>query len=369
MRYVIIGAGAIGGALGARLAQRSHDHPPLLVARGENGDALADSGIRLRTPDEDVSVPVEVATSPDEVPLNADDVLVFATKSHQVETALLEWVDRPVHGDDGAEIGTAGDLLPVFLALNGVASERIASRYFARVFGVCVWLPAVHLVPGEVIVRIAPTSGVFIIGRYAFPADEADRAVLETLADDWGAASFVVHVVEDVMRWKHAKLLSNLGNGLQALLGTDGRRYAHLADRLREEAEDVYRAAGIDWATPAEEEAWRGDLLNTRPVPGLSRERLGGSSWQSVARGSGSIETDYLNGEIALLARSLGRRAPENETVQRLARQAAAAGRPASALSVIELERELDRAVPVGAVGRVPRAVRERARGEDRGTR
>jgi 2-dehydropantoate 2-reductase len=353
MRYVLIGAGAIGGTLGARLAQRSHDHPPLLVARGRNGDAMAEHGIRLRTPDDDVTVPVEVVTSPEDVRLTADDVLVFATKTHQVEAALLQWVDRPVHDDGGAEVGTAGGLLPVFLALNGVASERIASRYFARVFGVCVWLPAVHLVPGEVVVRIAPTSGVFVVGRHAFPADEADRALLETLAEDWGAASFVVHVVDDVLRWKYAKLLSNLGNGLQALLGTDGRSYAHLADRLREEAEEVYRAAGIEWASPAEEEAWRGDLLNPRPVPGIPRDQLGGSSWQSVARGSGSIETDYLNGEIALLARSLGRRAPQNETVQRLARQAAAAGRPAGVLSVAELERELERALTeVGAVRR-----------------
>jgi 2-dehydropantoate 2-reductase len=345
MRYVIIGAGAIGGTLGARLAEHSSDHPPLLVARGGHGEVLAAHGIRLRTPDDDRTVPVDVATSPEDVRLRSDDVLVFATKTHQVEGALLQWVDRPVHDDSGAEVGTAGELLPVFLALNGVASERIASRYFVRVFGVCVWLPAVHLVPGEVVVRIAPTSGVFVIGRYAFRADEADRALLATLAGDWGAASFVVHLVDDVLRWKYAKLLSNLGNGLQALLGTDSRAYAHLADRLREEAEEIYRSAGIRWASPAEEEAWRGDLLNTRPVPGVARDQLGGSSWQSVARGSGSIETDYLNGEIALLARSLGRRAPQNEAVQRLARQAAGAGRPAGALSVPDLERELERAV------------------------
>jgi len=353
MRYVLIGAGAIGGTLGARLAQHSIDHRPLLVARGQNAAAIAERGIRLRTPDEDLVVPVEVATSPEDVRLATDDVLVVLTKTHQVEAALLQWVDRPVHNDDGAEVGTAGELLPVFLALNGVASERIASRYFGRVFGVCVWLPAVHLVPGEVVVRIAPTSGVFVVGRHGCPADPADRRLLGALAEDWGAASFVVHVVDDVLRWKYAKLLSNLGNGLQALLGTDYRRYAHLADRLRKEAEEIYRAAGIDWASPAEEEAWRGDLLHTRPVPGVPKDQLGGSSWQSVARGSGSIETDYLNGEIVLLARSLGRRAPLNETVQRLARQAAVAGRPVGAVSVPELERELDRAVAgVGAGSR-----------------
>ena len=48
----------------------------------------------------------------------------------------------------------------------------------------------------------------------------------------------------------------------------------------------------------------RGDLLRLGPVGG--RERGGGSSWQSLARGSGTIEADYLNGEIVLLGRLHG---------------------------------------------------------------
>jgi 2-dehydropantoate 2-reductase len=335
MRYIIIGAGAIGGVIGARLS-RGSVHPPVLIARGEHGAAIARDGLRLRTPDEDVTVHPEVASGADGVRLQPDDVLVLAVKTQQAVEALHEWADAPVVDGSGDRVGTAGELLPIVVAMNGVESERLALRLFSRVFGACVWMPAVHLQAGEVISRIAPSSGTFMMGRYAAPSDERDNAMLATLDADWGASSFTVRIVGDVMRWKYAKLLGNLGNALQALVRA-GEDFAPMAGRLRVEAEDVYRASGIAWASPAEEAAQRGDAFAVRAVPGTPDE-LGGSTWQSFARGTGSIETDYLNGEIALLARLHGLRAPLNETVQRLARHAANSGSGVGSLSVIELE-------------------------------
>lgn len=336
MRYVIVGAGAIGGALAARLAQRSGGHPPLLIARGRNGDTIRREGLSLRTPDEHSMVRVDVASGPDEVDLEPDDVLVLTVKTQQADEAIRQWVDRPVAGTGR----TAGEVLPILTAMNGVETERIASRYFARVFGVTVWMPAVHLSSGEVIVRIAPVTGVFVIGRYGADADAADRSLLDTLSADWTAGTFKVHVVPDVMPWKHRKLLSNLGNALQALLGNSGPSFAHVAARLRAEAAEIYVQAGIDWPDSSAEDLWRGDIFHDRPVPGAPGD-LGGSSWQSVMRGSGSIETDYLNGAIAVIARSIGARAPLNETVQRLARQQAIAGRKPGEMTLAELEEHL----------------------------
>jgi len=335
MRYIIIGAGAIGGALGARLGQHSSEHPPLLIARGEHGAAIAQTGLRLRTPDEDTLVPVDSAAGPDGVVLRSDDVLVLATKTQQAQLALEQWVDAPVFDREERRVGTAGELLPVLTALNGVESERIALRLFSRVFGVCVWLPAVHLVPGEVILRIAPTSGMFIVGRYGAARDAADEKLLATVAADWSSSTFTVHIVDDVMRWKYNKLLSNLHNAVQALLGALDDDGVAIAERLRTEAEAIYRASGIQWASEAEEAEWRGDVFRIRPVPGTP-EQLGGSSWQSLARG-GSIESDYLNGEIALIARLHGMTAPLNEAVQQLAREAAASGSGLGSLTAAAL--------------------------------
>ncbi|HEX4444552.1 MAG TPA: 2-dehydropantoate 2-reductase N-terminal domain-containing protein [Galbitalea sp.] len=335
MRYVIIGAGAIGGVLGARLAQGSGQHPPLLVARGKHGAAIARDGLRLRTPDQDVTVRPVVASGPDQVQLQSDDVLVMAVKTQQAQAALEQWVDAPVVDAAGERIGTAGELLPILLAMNGVESERLALRMFARVYAACVWMPAVHLTPGEVISRIAPVSGTFIIGRYASELDAADRDLLGVLESDWSASSFTVHIVDDPMRWKYAKLLGNLANAVQALV-KNGGDFGPLAERLRAEAEGIYRASGISWASEAEEATERGDVFSIRPVPGAPTD-LGGSTWQSFARGAGSIETDYLNGEIALMARLRALRAPLNEAVQRLAREAVASGSGVGSMTVAEL--------------------------------
>jgi 2-dehydropantoate 2-reductase len=106
------------------------------------------------------------------------------------------------------------------------------------------------------------------------------------------------------------------------------------------EAEQVFLAAGIDPVTEAEDEVRRGDLLQLRPVAG--EPRAGGSTWQSLQRGSG-VETDYLNGEITLLGRLHGVPTPTNAALQRLMREAASRGdapgtmAPAQLLSLVEL--------------------------------
>ena len=155
-RYIILGAGAVGGALGGRLALAGCG--VVLVARGDHLTVLQERGLRLRTPDEDVTQRLTAIGGPEEVELDVDDVLILATKTHQADGMLRRWTDAPVRRN-GAAVGTAGEQLPIFTALNGVAAETFAHRYFRRVYGVCVWMPVVHLAPGEVIIRSTPRSG------------------------------------------------------------------------------------------------------------------------------------------------------------------------------------------------------------------
>lgn len=92
-------------------------------------------------------------------------------------------------------------------------------------------------------------------------------------------------------------------------------------------------------ATPEEEQERRGDHITMRPVGG--KERGGGSSWQSLARGTGNIETDFLNGEIVLLGRLHGVETPVNAGLQQLARRMAAAGAEPGSMTPDELAAEL----------------------------
>jgi 2-dehydropantoate 2-reductase len=64
--------------------------------------------------------------------------------------------------------------------------------------------------------------------------------------------------------------------------------------------------------------------------------RAGGSTWQSMTRG-GSLETDYLNGEISLLGALHGVPTPVNRMLQAVAAAAAKERRAPGSYTVEEL--------------------------------
>ena len=127
------------------------------------------------------------------------------------------------------------------------------------------------------------------------------------------------------MRWKYGKLLLNLGNAIEAVCGPPARQ-SNIGRLARQEGEAVFEAAGIGFVSEDEDRARRGDLIRVQPVGGRARE--GGSSWQSLRRGTGTVETDYVNGEVVLLGRLHGIPTPVNELLQRLAAELARDGRP-----------------------------------------
>jgi 2-dehydropantoate 2-reductase len=332
-RYVIVGAGAIGGTVGAALARLGV--PTVLVARGRHAEVLKADGITLRTPDGTFNARVDAAAGPDEVRLTDRDVLVFTTKTQQLDAALRDWVDQPVHGPHGV-LGTAGELLPAFTALNGVAAEDKALRYFRRVFGVCVWLPAVHLEPGEVIVRSWPVAGQFHIARWpAAVAARGDAALLAGLAEKWTAAGILVNLPADVTPWKYNKLLSNVGNAVGALCAQDPDA-GRIVAAVHNEGENVLRYAGIDFVSFETSKAARAAGPTVRPVPGWDTA-VSNSTWQSLSRATGDVETDFLNGEIVWIAHRHGITAPLNAGLARVARAVVRDGSGPSGYSAARL--------------------------------
>jgi 2-dehydropantoate 2-reductase len=311
----VIGAGAVGGTIGARLHQGGHE--VLLVARGAHYEALKSDGLRLVTPETVETLDLPAADGP--VPPRDDDVLILATKSQDTIAALAGWPTG----------------LPVVCAQNGVANERMALRRFSRVYGVCVWLPAQHLEPGVVAAYGHPYSGMLHLGRYPQGVDELARQIVT----DLGKHGLVARTDPDVMRWKYGKLILNLGNTVEALVGhADGM--AAVVERARAEARVVLDRAGIAYSTPEEEARIRGHQVDPRPIEGVARG--GGSSWQSLARAGGSIEADYLNGEIVLLGRLHGVPTPVNEVLRHEANRHAHEKRPPASMPLETLVALID---------------------------
>lgn len=319
MRFVIMGAGAIGGVVGGRLAQHGHD--VVLVARGPHGDAIAADGLLVRSPDDEVRLRVPVVSHPGALELGSDDVVLLAVKGQDTIAAL-----------DGLAHGPAD--LPIACLQNGVDNERQALRRTSRVYAVPVMCPATHLEPGVVDASSSPVSGILDVGRYPTGVDD----VAEAIAAAFASSTFSSVTDASVMRFKWSKLLMNLGNSIEAACGPIGRG-SDLFGAARTEARAVLEAADIDAASDEEDAARRGDLLSMRPING--ERRGGGSSWQSLARGTGSIEADTLNGEIVLLGRLHGVPTPVNELLQRTAHHLARTGAPPGSMTTEELEAEL----------------------------
>jgi 2-dehydropantoate 2-reductase len=334
MRYVIVGAGAVGGAMGGRLAQSGRE--VALVARGAHLDALRTDGLRLITPQgtERLRIPA-YAHHEDLGPLRPDDVLVLAVKSQDTEAVLRDWARAAVMGG-----GTAGESLPVVCAQNGVANERTALRYFADVVGMCVWLPATHLEAGTVITHCAPLSGILTLGGFTSAADSFAEQVAADLKD----STFDAPIVSDVMRWKYGKLLNNLANALEALVGGEGiPNAADVWQAVRGEGVAVLDAAGIAYSSEEERQAVQGGRMGVVPIPDVVRS--GGSTWQSLTRGGG-VEVDFLNGEISMLGRLHGVPTPANDLLRREVIRLAAEGLPPGSAAPAELRAELAKAAP-----------------------
>ena len=303
VRFIVYGAGAVGGAIGGRMFQHGHD--VTLIARGAHYEALRADGLRVVDAEHDVTLPVPAVRGPADINWRADDVAILGMKTQDTEDALRELA------------AVAPPTIAVACAQNGVENERLALRHFADVYAICVMLPASHLEPGVVEVSSIPTTGLLDLGRYPDGLDDRAHAIAGALA----TSTFESIPRPDVMRWKYCKLLMNLANAAQALCGSADPDVGEIARRARSEAAAVLRAANIDVATQDEDRERRGDRLKPTPIAGAHRG--GGSSWQSLQRATGTIETDYLNGEIVVLGRRHGVATPVNELLQRRANDAA----------------------------------------------
>lgn len=303
MRYVIFGAGAIGATIGARLHLQGA--PVTLIARGAHLSVLQKRGLTFHEPSGTSVLQLPSVGDPGEVDWDDDTVVIIATKSQDTATAVA------------ALAACAPPDTPVVCAQNGIANEPAVLRCMPTVYGAHVVVSADHLEPGVVARFGVPEVGLMDVGRFpprgqptgGTPDDATGRAIV----NDLEAAGFRSTLVDDIMPAKTRKLVFNLGNAVNALVG-DVPIAPSLVDQARAEAERVLAAAGIEAATN-EDDRQRRRGLTSASADGV--ERVGGSTLQSLLRGVGAVETDFLNGEIVLLGRLRGIPTPVNETLQR----------------------------------------------------
>ncbi|MGD0678644.1 MAG: 2-dehydropantoate 2-reductase N-terminal domain-containing protein [Polyangiaceae bacterium] len=319
MRFVVLGAGAIGGVVGSKLSAGGRE--VVFIARGAQLEAIRDRGLRLETPEGALTVRAPVVEHPARVDWRAEDVVLLAVKTQDAAAAL-----RDLAAAAPAET-------PIACLTNGLETERLALRWFRRVLAVCVVCPATFVVPGVIQAWASPVAGTFDLG----PVPEGRSPLAHALAEQLTEVGLSSNPLADILRWKRRKLLSNLANAIDALCG-QSERGDEIAERARREGLACFAAASLP-VVSEEQDMARREMLQMKTIQG--RPRDGGSTWQSLARRTGAVECDYLNGEVVLLGRLWGVATPVNELLQRLVAQAARAGAAPGAFPIEALAGQL----------------------------
>ncbi len=297
MRYVVLGAGAVGGCIGYQLAEAGHN--VLLIARGDHGAVISERGLTLREPTKEGTRPFACLPSAQEYEYLPGDLLILCVKSQDVSSALA-LVDPRV---------------PVYCAQNGASAEQLAAHRFEEVYGMMVWLPALHLEPGLIQTYAEQPAGAFRIGRYPRGMDQR----CELFARDLRSAGFDAQVVANIQRWKHGKLLLNLANSIDAFAIPDVGFHA-IQRRAIGEAQACLQASGLECMSSHELREKMDEIVSCHGAKGAA-PRPGGSTWQSVMRGK-STETEFINGWICELGDRVGVHTPANGALMRMAEKA-----------------------------------------------
>jgi 2-dehydropantoate 2-reductase len=318
VRVIVYGAGGIGGPLGAYLWRAGIE--TVLVARGAHLQRIQQAGLTVIAADGTFRSDVPAVAHPSELDPRPDDLIALAMKSQDTEGALRELRDA----------GWDPERTPILSVQNGIANEPAASRYFARVYGVMIVIPGIHLEPGVVVNPIGGNRGYMDVGRYPRGTD----LTAEEFVAAARAAGYAAQLHPDVMAAKGAKFLTNLGNALEAITDSRENLDGYLAPTVAE-GEACLRAARLHFEAHdtfwGRVQAHRGTNVE---LPGIVKRS---SSWQSLKRKTGSIETDFLNGEVVLLGRIHGIPTPHNALLQRIAVEMARLGQEPGRYTVDQL--------------------------------
>lgn len=156
MRFLVLGAGAVGGYFGGRLAEAEGD--VTFLVRSARAAALVDRGLEVQSPMGNLRMPVKVATA--ETLAGDLHVVLLTSKAYDLDHAIADI--RPAVGPDTA-------ILPV---LNGLAHLDSLETAFGpeSVLGGVAYIAAT-LAPDGTIRHLNRVNGITFGERSGAPSD------------------------------------------------------------------------------------------------------------------------------------------------------------------------------------------------------
>jgi 2-dehydropantoate 2-reductase len=283
MRIAVLGAGAVGSYLGARLAAGGADVH--LIARGAHLAALRDQGLTLITPDGTTTTPVQATDDP--AAIGPVDFVLFMVKSYDTDAAALRL---------GPLIGPRTAVLSL---QNGVDNEdRIAAVIGAEhVLGGSAYILSAIESPG--VVRSGPAR--LVLGELQ-PGPPGPRVAAFVEAAQAGGITATAVADARLAKWEKYVLLvafACVSAGTQLPLGEIRRSTAAVAmlRAVMTEAWTVGRALGVPLPD---------DLVERQYNLVLSQADSEGTSLRHDLLTGHRMELEALQGTLSRLGRETG---------------------------------------------------------------
>ncbi len=309
MKIAVIGAGAIGSVIAARLHQSGED--VLLTGRKEQVAAIKQNGLTIKMLEGIENIRVPVAEVIDE----EFDLVIFTTKTQDVEEAYTQnckFLETPL----------------VLATQNGVQADNILSPHFLpeQVISSIVMFGATYIKAGEVTFDY---NGDWIIGKRFVMNDSKVHEIADVLKK-----SFSVEVTDNILGRKWLKLFLNFNNCIPALLGKSTQEtfadmdFCRLSVALLKEGLPIVQNANVKFSELPDFSVE--ELVDLAALPfeqaaqsvyesflNLGVQPLFPSILQSILRGKTS-EIDFINGEVVAIASGMRMDAPLNRKVVRM---------------------------------------------------
>jgi 2-dehydropantoate 2-reductase len=298
MRILIVGAGALGGLVGAYLT-RSGEDVTLLEVNQARARLLADAGLHItRVGQDEATIPVHVVTSLDGV--EPFDLVFVAVKTYQTEDAVR------------AALGASTAKTLFFSLQNGIGNAEAISALVGEERVLCgvTYHSIEHAGPG----RLRYRAGIKPIQVAAVRGGATPEA--EVIGAAFRRAGFETNVVANVDHALWGKLLHNaVVNPTSAITGLTCREI--LADEdliafMRDLCAEIIAVMRVRGVPIMDEEDPFRPIIGSLKALGKNRP----SMWQDLARGT-RTEVDALNGAIVREAERLGLSVPHNAALVR----------------------------------------------------
>lgn len=306
MRFLILGAGGIGGYYGARL--QSAGHQVLYMARGEHLRALQNSGLTVHHPEFNFEAKVDAVDQQsllDRYRAEEFDLLILTIKAGATEAVMQDlksWL--------------SGATTPVLSLQNGVDNEIAIAAHIGSertIGGLAVRIGGHIIRPG-----VIEATGVaqVVMGAWKCAKDHPEiQRDLKSVADCFNRAGIPTTLSEAIQKALWRKLLINNGvNPLSALTGLDTRTLTtdpvltRTVYQLMEEVALAAEADGVELQRSDIDEMYQlicqFDAIKTSMLVDREKGR--------------PLELDAITGVVVERCRRQGKEAPISALIQAL---------------------------------------------------